>query len=103
VVSAFNLWFRKDHRLSSRRCLVVPNGQPSGNPRSNGKPDALIFGQHSGQKAASDAVRLLRTYTTQIEALQRYRGKGEQKMTVGMAEGAAGAGTGGPYWRHRAG
>src|SRR5258706_16416736 len=28
------------------------------------------------------AVKLLRTYTIQMEALQRYRGKGEQKMTV---------------------
>ena len=28
------------------------------------------------------AVKLLRTYTMQIEALQRHRGKGEQKMTV---------------------
>ncbi len=28
------------------------------------------------------AVKLLRTYTAQIEALQRYRGKGDQKMTV---------------------
>jgi hypothetical protein len=28
------------------------------------------------------AAKLLRTYTMQMEALQRYRGKGEQKMTV---------------------
>ena len=28
------------------------------------------------------AVKLLRTYTMQMEALQRCRGKGEQKMTV---------------------
>jgi hypothetical protein len=28
------------------------------------------------------AVKLLRTYVMQLEALQRYRGKGEQKMTV---------------------
>jgi hypothetical protein len=28
------------------------------------------------------AVKLLRTYAMQMEALQRYRGKGEQKMTV---------------------
>src|SRR5262249_16939390 len=28
------------------------------------------------------AVKLLRTYTMQMEALLRYRGKGEQKMTV---------------------
>ena len=28
------------------------------------------------------AIKLLRTYTTQMEALQRYRGKGQQKMTV---------------------
>jgi len=28
------------------------------------------------------AVKLMRTYTMQMEALQRYRGKGQQKMTV---------------------
>lgn len=28
------------------------------------------------------AVKLLRTYTMQVEALQRYRGKGQQKVTV---------------------
>jgi hypothetical protein len=28
------------------------------------------------------AVKLLRTYTMQLEALQRYRGKGQQKVTV---------------------
>ena len=28
------------------------------------------------------AVKLLRTFTMQIEALQRYRGKGQQKVTV---------------------
>ena len=28
------------------------------------------------------AVKLLRTFTAQTEALQRYRGKGQQKLTV---------------------
>lgn len=28
------------------------------------------------------AIKLLRTFTMQIEALQRYRGKGQQKVTV---------------------
>jgi hypothetical protein len=28
------------------------------------------------------AIKLMRTYTMQIEALNRYRGKGQQKMTV---------------------
>src|SRR5690242_18263867 len=28
------------------------------------------------------AVKLLRTFTAQVEALQRYRGKGQQKVTV---------------------
>jgi hypothetical protein len=28
------------------------------------------------------AVKLLRTFTAQTEALQRYRGKGQQKVTV---------------------
>jgi hypothetical protein len=27
-------------------------------------------------------MKLLRTYTAQLEALQRYRGKGQQKVTV---------------------
>ena len=28
------------------------------------------------------AIKLLRTFTMQLEALQRYRGKGQQKVTV---------------------
>lgn len=28
------------------------------------------------------AIKLMRTYTTQMETLQKYRGKGQQKMTV---------------------
>jgi hypothetical protein len=32
--------------------------------------------------AGNLAIKLLRTYTMQVEALQRYRGKGQQKMTV---------------------
>ena len=32
--------------------------------------------------AGNLAVKLLRTFTTQLEALQRYRGKGQQKVTV---------------------
>jgi hypothetical protein len=32
--------------------------------------------------AGSIAVKLLRTYAMQVEALQRYRGKGQQKVTV---------------------
>lgn len=34
------------------------------------------------QDAGNLAVKLLRTYTAQLEALQRYRGKGQQKVTV---------------------
>jgi hypothetical protein len=43
------------------------------------KASETIMQQHSNGNLA---VKLLRTYTMQIEALQRYRGKGEQKMTV---------------------
>src|SRR4051794_31789303 len=32
--------------------------------------------------AGSLAVKLLRTYAMQVEALQRYRGKGQQRVTV---------------------
>jgi hypothetical protein len=32
--------------------------------------------------AGNLATKLLLTYTTQVEALQRYRGKGQQKVTV---------------------
>ena len=35
-----------------------------------------------GQWQSGFAVKLLRTYTMQMDALQRYRGKGQQKMTV---------------------
>jgi hypothetical protein len=30
----------------------------------------------------NQAVKLMRTYTTQMESLNKYRGKGQQKMTV---------------------
>jgi hypothetical protein len=38
--------------------------------------------RHNLQDAGNLAVKLLRTYTAQLEALQRYRGKGQQKVTV---------------------
>ena len=44
-----------------------------------------LKGSETGPQQDSNgnlAVKLLRTYTMQMEALQRYRGKGEQKMTV---------------------
>ena len=34
------------------------------------------------EKYGSLAVKLLRTFAAQVEALQRYRGKGQQKVTV---------------------
>ena len=37
--------------------------------------------QNSAERAFN---KLARTFTTQMEALNRYRGKGQQKMTVGM-------------------
>jgi hypothetical protein len=38
--------------------------------------------RHNLQDAGNLALKLLRTYTAQLEALQRYRGKGQQKVTV---------------------
>jgi hypothetical protein len=38
--------------------------------------------RHNLQDAGNLAVKLLRTYTAQLEALQRYRGKGQQKVMV---------------------
>jgi hypothetical protein len=38
--------------------------------------------RHHLQDAGNLAVKLLRTYSSQLEALQRYRGKGQQKVTV---------------------
>jgi hypothetical protein len=35
-----------------------------------------------GSKAFNVANKLARTYTTQMQALQRYRGKGQQKMVI---------------------
>src|SRR6266850_307486 len=37
---------------------------------------------HQQDSNGNLAVKLLRTFTLQIEALQRYRGKGQQKVTV---------------------
>jgi hypothetical protein len=47
--------------------------------RSPTASSETILQQHSNGNLA---VKLLRTYTMQMEALLRYRGKGEQKMTV---------------------
>jgi hypothetical protein len=38
--------------------------------------------RHNLQDAGNLAVKFLRTYAAQLEALQRYRGKGQQKVTV---------------------
>lgn len=38
--------------------------------------------RHNLEDAGNLAVKLLRTYTAQLAALQRYRGKGQQKVTV---------------------
>lgn len=38
--------------------------------------------RHTLQDNGNLAVKLLRTYSAQLEALQRYRGKGQQKVTV---------------------
>jgi hypothetical protein len=38
--------------------------------------------RHNLQDAGNLAVKLLRTYAAQLEALQRYRGKGQQKVMV---------------------
>jgi hypothetical protein len=37
---------------------------------------------HQQDSNGNLAVKLLRTFTSQVEALQRYRGKGQQKVTV---------------------
>ncbi len=38
--------------------------------------------RHNLQDTGNLAVKLLRTFAAQLEALQRYRGKGQQKVTV---------------------
>jgi hypothetical protein len=38
--------------------------------------------RHNLQDAGNLAVKLLRTYVAQLEAFQRYRGKGQQNVTV---------------------
>jgi hypothetical protein len=37
---------------------------------------------HQAEAAEKSLNKLARTFTTQMEALNRYRGKGQQKMTV---------------------
>jgi hypothetical protein len=51
--------------------------------RANGLLNSKVYKEiELGSKAFNVANKLTRTYTMQIEALQRYRGKGAQKMVI---------------------
>ena len=43
---------------------------------------ALALLRHADANAVNSAAKLLRAFAQQLEALQRYRGKGQQKVTV---------------------
>ncbi len=48
-------------------------------PNRRPEPDQTFEGRNT---AVNQATKLLRTFTAQIEALNRHRGKGQQKMMV---------------------
>ena len=51
--------------------------------RANGLLNSKVYKEiELGSKAFNVANKLTRTYTMQMEALQRYRGKGAQKMVI---------------------
>ena len=47
-----------------------------------GGPRIPVTTRLRGPKAADNAAKLLRVFREQLQALQRYRGKGQQKVTV---------------------
>src|ERR1700730_8191147 len=74
---------RRNRDLRNVRLLIVRHIDGRGGVRVDGlrrlkAPDTIPQQDSNGNLA----VKLLRTFAAQAEALQRYRGKGQQKVTV---------------------
>jgi hypothetical protein len=69
--------------MLAAQMLAIHNATMRNLTRANGLLSSRSYKEiELGSKAFNVANKLARTYTTQMEALQRYRGKGQQKMVI---------------------
>jgi len=69
--------------MLSAQMLAIHNAAMKNLTRANGLLSSRVYKEiELGSKAFNVANKLARTYTMQMEALQRYRGKGQQKMVI---------------------
>lgn len=69
--------------MLATQMLAIHNATMRNLTRANGLLSSRSYKEiELGSKAFNVANKLARTYTMQMEALQRYRGKGQQKMVI---------------------
>ncbi len=69
--------------MLAAQMLAIHNATMKNLTRANGLLSSRSYKEiELGAKAFNVANKLARTYTMQMEALQRYRGKGQQKMVI---------------------
>ena len=69
--------------MLAAQMLAMHNATMKNLTRANGLLSSRSYKEiELGSKAFNVANKLARTYTMQMEALQRYRGKGQQKMVI---------------------
>lgn len=69
--------------MLAAQMLAIHNAAMKNLTRANGLLSSRSYKEiELGAKAFNVANKLARTYATQVEALQRYRGKGQQKMVI---------------------
>ena len=69
--------------MLAAQMLAIHNAAMRNLTRADGLLSSKIYKEiELGSKAFNVANKLARTYTMQMEALQRYRGKGQQKMVI---------------------
>lgn len=69
--------------MLATQMLAIHNATMKNLTRANGLLSSKSYKEiELGAKAFNVANKLARTYATQMEALQRYRGKGQQKMVI---------------------
>ena len=69
--------------MLAAQMLAIHNATMKNLTRANGLLSSRSYKEiELGSKSFNVASKLARTYTMQMEALQRYRGKGQQKMVI---------------------
>jgi hypothetical protein len=69
--------------MLAAQIMAIHNATMTNLTRANGLLTSRSYKEiELGTKAFNVANKLARTYTMQMEALQRYRGKGQQKMVI---------------------